>query len=170
MKTRNIKRSFALLLLLGMFTGQAFAQQTMSSRTVPAPRATESVRTEVQAARLIAAEEAAGYDRRDWKTVRKTVLKGLYADDFATREASLQNIIYLATHYGDQIRFDRATTKLYRLYRFDRNEQVRIMALVALHAIGKESSMRALSTRVQVERPERVRRLTAAAVKSYYTD
>lgn len=103
-----------------------------------------------------------------WKALRKEHRRALNADDFQTREQTLQNVIYFATHYQEESRLDRLSHKIYQIYRLDDNTQFRIMAVAALHAIGEETTMRQLAMDVRLEEDPRVRHVARAAVADYF--
>ena len=65
-------------------------------------------------------------------------------------EASLQNIIYFATHHSDRIKLEDANPKLLAVYRSHNDAGMRALTLAAIHAIGSEAAIAdayALSTR-----------------------
>lgn len=116
----------------------------------------------------LTSQDLSDMDAAWWKSLSKANARALDSPDAPVKEQALQNIIFFATHYGKDVDFKRATTELYNIYRFDKNEARRIMALAALHAIGRENTMRILSQHVRWERSPRVRRLTKAALVDYY--
>ena len=116
----------------------------------------------------LTSQDLSDMDAAWWKSLSKANARALGSSDEQVKEQALQNIIFFATHYGKDVDFKRATTELYNIYRFDKNEARRIMALAALHAIGRENTMRILSQHVRWERSPRVRRLTKAALVDYY--
>ncbi len=116
----------------------------------------------------LTSQDLSDMDAAWWKSLSKANARALDSPDAQVKEQALQNIIFFATHYGKDVDFKRATTELYNIYRFDKKEAHRIMALAALHAIGRENTMRILSQHVRWERSPRVRRLTKAALVDYY--
>lgn len=116
----------------------------------------------------LTSQDLSDMDAAWWKSLSKANARALGSSDEQVKEQALQNIIFFATHYGKDVDFKRATTELYNIYRFDKKEAHRIMALAALHAIGRENTMRILSQHVRWERSPRVRRLTKAALVDYY--
>ncbi len=92
----------------------------------------------------------------------------LTASNLEVREAALQNLVYLAKHYPELVKDQRATMPLYETYRLEQNESLRIMALAGLHAIGSENIMRHLAQDVQLEGSDKVRALTNAALLDYF--
>lgn len=81
---------------------------------------------------------------------------------------ALKEVVYIANQHGQGIDFRRTASRLYEVYRYDRNESYRVMALAALHAIGRKNSMKLLYQHVPFERSPRVRRQTVAALADYY--
>lgn len=90
------------------------------------------------------------------------------------REEAMRSIIFLATYYPDKANFERNTTELYNIYRFNRDEGMRVMALAALYAIGDDSAMRLIAYHAPYMRvapwedSDLVRHVTEAAIMQYY--
>ena len=85
-------------------------------------------------------------------------------------EAALQNIIFFATHFGDKVMLNDAAPNLVSIYREHEDARFRIMALVALHAMGDADAMRVLYRHVREESDDRLRRMTVAALNDHYRD
>jgi len=118
-------------------------------------------------------DDLAGLDlenmsKRDWKRLRSERLESIRSQDDAAWCAAAMDIIYLNLHYGDKINFQRASLPLMDRYIFESDENRRILALAAMHAIGHRDTMARLSQRVRLEGSDRVRRLTVAAVRDYF--
>ena len=84
------------------------------------------------------------------------------------REQTMQNIIVFATLHADEVDLSDTASDLFSIYRWDKNEAHRIMALMALRAIGDEYSMQRLGQHVAWERSDRVRRHTRAVLAEHY--
>ncbi len=144
------------------------AQQANSINGVNSVHAFDPTATVADIGELTS-QDLSDMDAAWWKSLSKANARALGSSDEQVKEQALQNIIFFATHYGKDVDFKRATTELYHIYRFDKNEAHRIMALAALHAMGRENIMRILSQHVRWERSPRVRRFTKAALLDYYT-
>src|SRR5690606_3343233 len=83
-------------------------------------------------------------------------------------DASLQNIIYFATHFRKEVRLNDAVPYLSNILKEHPKVEVRIMAGVALHAIHSATAIEALREALPNESSERVRKLARAAVADYY--
>ncbi len=149
------------------FSFAAQAQQANSINGVNSGNAFDPTATVADIGELTS-QDLSDMDAAWWKSLSKANARALDSPDAQVKEQALQNIIFFATHYGKDVDFKRATTELYNIYRFDKNEAHRIMALAALHAIGRENTMRILSQHVRWERSPRVRRFTKAALVDYY--
>ncbi len=161
------KRSMGLVVLAMCFvTFTAQAQPTLrtNSTTTVSPLDADAV-----VLGDFASMDLSNRSKAWWKARVKADDRALDSSDAQVKEQALQNIIFFATHYGKDVDFKRATSELYAIYRFDKNEAHRIMALAAIHAIGNENTMRLLSQHVRWERSPRVRRLTKAALVDYYS-
>lgn len=87
----------------------------------------------------------------------------------AIREQALINLITVANHPRHNLDLRPAIAGLKRIYEQRRHEEHRMMALVALHAIGDAESMSYLAEQVQHGEPsDRVRRLTYAILADYF--
>ncbi len=102
------------------------------------------------------------------RTVAKVQTDRLRSNNAETKQEAMQHVIYLAHYYPEAINPHRASARLYEIYRLDRNESFRVMALAGLHAIGSENTMRQMSQDVRLEGSDRVRRLTNAALVDYF--
>ena len=84
------------------------------------------------------------------------------------KEVDLQNVIYFATHFRKQVKLKDASSLLMGIYEMHPDEDYRIMALAAMSAISDHGSMAQLKEKLAAEESERVKRLTIAALVSYY--
>jgi hypothetical protein len=120
------------------------------------------------------------YDLSDmdeaWWSELSEYLSRPFSEPEGDVEQAMGKIIFLSTMYPDKVNFRHVTSDLYNVYRFDRREDHRIMALAALYAIGDENAMRLLAYRgpfatyAPWETSDWVRRMTAAAVAQYYRE
>ena len=84
------------------------------------------------------------------------------------REATLKNIITLAEQHRGAIALKRVVPELLILSRFDEDENFRIMAVAALHALADPYGMRRLREEAGDERSRRVYRFKMAVLGAYY--
>lgn len=103
-----------------------------------------------------------------WKRLIKQHGRMLRSSDEELREQALRNLIFFASNYPEHANLRRVTPRLYKIYRFDKKEEHRILALVALHATGNEMIMERFREHVANEQSERVRKLTLHALADYY--
>ena len=82
--------------------------------------------------------------------------------------ATLQNVIFFATHHREKVQLNDAAPRLLDVYRKHEQAAFRMMALAALHAIGDEGAMQQLNRVVEREPSDRVRRATLAALNDHY--
>lgn len=165
-----------------VFTVMIGVSTLFGSYTTPSARA-QDIRFLVNAATFepvgLAAEEfvvgsASGVDLRNlsdswWKQLRNEHLAALRSADPALREQALRNVIYFRTHYPEQARFRRISGTVYEIYRLDRDEPTRLLALSALSALGDDDTMRQLARDVRLERSPRVRRLANHALAHHFS-
>lgn len=105
---------------------------------------------------------------RQWKALRKQLLQSLKAPAEQADPTVLQNVIYFATYFADEIRIDRAAPRILEIYRTHPQPEVRLMALSALHALGDPETMVRLARIVPFEEAGTVRHVGIAAVSDYY--
>lgn len=121
----------------------------------------------------LGSHDLSGLDSQWWEDLSEAVdeqLKGSAEE----QEEAMRKVIFLASYYPDKARFNDSVTELYNIWRFNRDEKFRVMALAALFAMGDEDAMRLLAYRGGLptyagwDPSPLVRRLTAAAVARYY--
>ncbi|MFQ5571865.1 MAG: hypothetical protein ACE5G0_19475 [Rhodothermales bacterium] len=91
----------------------------------------------------------------------------LFSPIEAVRGQTMQDIIYIANYHSDKVTFKKVVKPLLNIYRFDENEQYRLMALASLHAVGDAYGMQRVRELVREQPSERVRLWTLAALKTY---
>lgn len=173
MKTRLISTT---LVLLSVLVWPVRAQMTVTSADEPQTWAGliaqegdwADVITGVSVPEGLVDIDFLALTRDERKQFRANILKTLRSERGAEWEEAARQVIYLSFFYRDWINFDRATVPLLEGYMFDRNEDRRIMALAALHAIGHGDTMGYLGQHVKLERSPRVRRLAIAALADHY--
>ena len=131
-------------------------------------------RAQVQAAPetpLVNQHIADAYQHRSdawWNALGRQLTLQLDVPLERVQEGTLQNIIFFATNYPDQAKFNDAVPQLLEIYRHHEKDAFRIMGAVALHAIGDRYGMQAFSKAVEEEKPGLVRRIGIAALVDYY--
>ena len=106
--------------------------------------------------------------KAEWKQMRNEQIAAVRSNDDAVWQDAAVKIIFLSIYQSDKVDFDAASNPLMERYVFDRDENDRVLALAAMHAIGHRDTMARLSQRVRTEGSLRVRRLTVAAVQDYF--
>lgn len=131
------------------------------------PRATDDLSTQVlsQVEETIEAEAKLAVKKGQ---LERQLTELLEYDIANIRVQALQHIIYLSTNHGDDYDFALAVPRIMEIYESQADEAYRVMALVALHAIGDPGSMEHLQERVETEPSKRVRWLTQMVLKDYY--
>lgn len=85
-------------------------------------------------------------------------------------EAELQNIIFFASNHKNKVKLVDAVPALLDVYRFHEDDQLRIMSVAALGAIGDGRSIVALKHYVEDEQSERVEKIVKATINKYYQE
>ena len=114
---------------------------------------------------------ADSYEQRSpawWNALGRQLTLPLDVPYDQVQEVALQNIIFFATHHREKVKLDDAVPHLLAIYQHHEHTEFRMMALVALHAIGNEDAMRQLNQFVKAESSDRVRHVTLAALQDHY--
>lgn len=105
----------------------------------------------------------------EWKMVSADITAAVRESDGEAWAEAVQKAIYVSVFHPTKARLARANLPLFYDFTLGRDEDHRIMALAALHAIGDYNTMANIAQRVRVERSPRVKRLAAAAVVDYFS-
>ncbi len=82
--------------------------------------------------------------------------------------AEMQNIIFFASNYKDQVKLNDANAPLLDVLNNHPDPQYRLMAVSAINAIGQRSAMIALKRAADNEASPLVKRVAMAAVNNYF--
>ncbi|MFT5144618.1 MAG: hypothetical protein ACI80V_002863 [Rhodothermales bacterium] len=82
-------------------------------------------------------------------------------------QATLQNIIFFATHHRDRLDIRSAATALTEVYRAHPEPAFRMMALAALNAIGDTAGMEEVLRSYREQSSETVRNMSVAALREH---
>ena len=105
----------------------------------------------------------------EWQLLCADIAEAVREHEGKAWEEAVQKVIYVSVFHPTKARLNRANLPLFYDFTLGRDEDRRIMALAALHAIGDYNTMANLAQRVRVERSLRVKRLAAAAVVDYFS-
>ena len=92
--------------------------------------------------------------------------QGLAQGYEAIKVEHLQNLLFTAYNYGDQVDLSDAVPVLLEIYQYHETEAIRIMAVAALDAIGDQEALKSLKSMVDQEPSERLRRIMSVAIKN----
>ena len=81
----------------------------------------------------------------------------------------MQNIIFFATTHNDKVKLNDALPSLLSIFEHHENPQFRVMAVSAIHAIGKRSAMVEVTRILKNEEHSLVKRIGQAAVNDYFS-
>ena len=115
--------------------------------------------------------QISSYEQRSpawWNALEMQLATSLDQSIDQIQDETLQHIIFFATNYSDRVDLDEVTPKLLDLYANDDNEARRTMAIVALHAIGDEFSMKRLAELAASEPAGSIRNITMAVLADYF--
>ncbi len=76
-------------------------------------------------------------EKTDWKSFSNNLVEALKSENQGLQTSAMQHVI----KYGTQVNVDRAILDIVRLYRNDKDEQVRRMALVTIHATQNQFAL-----------------------------
>lgn len=83
------------------------------------------------------------------------------------RASDMQEIIFFASMYGEEIDFRASVSQLLDVYEHHADMQFRLLAAAALHAIGDPYGMEGLWEALEHESSPRVRHVTQAALRDF---
>ena len=84
-------------------------------------------------------------------------------------DSELQNIIFFASNHKEKVKLQDALPSLFDVLRNHEEEQIRMMAVAAVHAIGGRGAMIELKKAADAESSPKVKRIAYAAVGDYFT-
>lgn len=104
-----------------------------------------------------------------WNSLGQQLDASLHHSVDQVRDQTLQHVVFFSTNYSKKVDLTHLTPTLLDMYKNERNEARRTMAVVALHAIGNRVSMNSLAKLAQNEPPGSLRNITMAALADYNT-
>ena len=111
------------------------------------------------------------FDQRSsawWNALELQLASSLDQSIDQIQDETLQHIVFFASNYSDRLDLSEVTPRLLDLYANDTNEARRTMAIVALHAIGNDFSMKRLAELAETEPAGSVRNITMAVLADYF--
>ncbi len=118
------------------------------------------------------AQDAAFSHKDDawWNKLELQLTKSLERSVDQVQDETLQHIVFFATNYEDKVQLGHLAPKLLDMYKTEKNDARRTMAVMALHAIGNKHSMNRLARLAQNEPPGSLRNITMAVIADYKTN
>ena len=104
-----------------------------------------------------------------WNALEQQLSQSLDLSVDQIQDETLQHIIFFATNHSEKVDLTDLTPRLLDLYENDENEARRTMAIVALHAIGNDLSMRRLAELAENEPAGSIRNITMAVLADYFS-
>jgi len=101
----------------------------------------------------------------NWEAFSKNLVMALGTTNTGLQLSAMGMII----RYSDKLQVDDAVFDIMRIYRLNKDPQVRILALVTLHKIHNDWSMYCLKSNMKFETDERVKKLCSFVLNDYYT-
>ena len=116
--------------------------------------------------------QVANFDQRSsawWDALEQQLAHSLDQSIDQIQDETLQHVIYFASNHSDRVDLTEITPRLLDLYENDENQARRTMAIVALHAIGNDFSMRRLAELAEHEPAGSIRNITMAVLADYFS-
>ena len=113
----------------------------------------------------------ASFEQRNsawWNALELQLAASLDQSIDQIQDETLQHIVFFASNYSDRLDLSEVTPRLLDLYENDANEARRTMAIVALHAIGNDYSMKRLAELAETEPAGSIRNITMAVLADYF--
>lgn len=99
----------------------------------------------------------------EWTAFSKALVHALHHENAGVQASALQHI----AHYGQKLNVDAALFDIVRIYRNDKNENTRILALAALHQVGNAWTMDFLKRSTRFENSKRILKHTYAVINAH---
>lgn len=100
----------------------------------------------------------------NWEAFSKNLVMALGTTNTGLQLSAMGMII----RYSDKLQVEDAVFDVMRIYRLNKDPQVRILALVTLHKIQNDWSMYCLKSNLKFEADERVKKLCSFVLNDYY--
>jgi hypothetical protein len=100
-----------------------------------------------------------------WEAFSKNLVMALGTTNTGLQLSAMGMII----RYSDKLQVNDAVFDIMRIYRLNKDPQVRILALVTLHKIKNDWSMYCLKSNMKFETDERVKQMCGFVLNDYYT-
>ncbi len=97
-------------------------------------------------------------EKTDWKVFSNNLVKAIKSENLGLQTSAMQFVI----KYGQQVNVDRAILDIVRLYRNDKDEQVRRMALVTIHATQNQFALDIVKRDLVFENNPKIKRTMLA--------
>ncbi len=96
----------------------------------------------------------------NWALYSKNLIKALKHKNLGLKISALQHVI----HHKDNINVDPAVIDIVRLYRSHKDERVRQLALVTLHAMGNDWAIGIIKRDFRFENSPQIKRIMLAII------
>lgn len=100
-----------------------------------------------------------------WNALGRELTLSIDGSPHDVSSKAIGDIIFFATHHGQDVNLTDATEPLLRIYFEHEVVGARVMAVAALHAIGDNSAMQKLKYRVEDEPSHLLQHITLAALR-----
>lgn len=113
------------------------------------------------------------YDDKDevwWGRLEMQLADALESPISQVKVQTMRHIIFFAANYPDKVDMGLSVPKLLDIYDYGEKEELRVLALAAIDAVGEEYAMQHLVAKVEREKSKRVHRLTMAVLADYYNE
>lgn len=107
------------------------------------------------------------------ETLGRQLAQQIASEDPAVQREALIHIIHFGRHgtslrYGEKLNLDATVPRLMELFRESENEQIRVLALAGIHAIGDTGAMETVRRHVYQEESPHMLLVELAALMDFY--
>jgi len=96
----------------------------------------------------------------DWQKFSKNLEEALNMKNVGLQTSAMQMII----KYGNKVDVDNSALNLVRIYRMNKNEKIRQLALVTLHAMQNDWALGIIKRDIRFESSEKIKRMMVAII------
>jgi len=103
---------------------------------------------------------ASAQDKEDWDTFSQNLTVALKTSNTGLQVSAMQLVI----QYADKLKMDEAAKDLVKLYRKNKDERVRLMALVTINSIDNDWALSVVKRDFAYEKSTRIKKAMAAII------
>ena len=106
--------------------------------------------------------------KTNWEAFSKNLVKGIQEGNEGVQQAAMRNIILYNQLYPGKLQVDEAAWDIVRIFRVNKNQRVRQLAMVTISSIGHDWAMYYLIGNLKYEKNKCIGKQCCCIIKNYY--